>query len=136
MNSLLRLQDILDRRYQGAFLIPTRECGKIPLHRHKSDQYNSQKFKDQGYKECTYGCMIVLTEDIIVVDVDDEETCRYLEESVEEFTSTVCCKTKKGKHYYFQSTTHSKDARMQDGARQMKQTSGEVFPIDIKTNKV
>ena len=133
MNGLLRLQDYLDSTYPGAFLIPTRECGKIPLHRHKNDQYNSQKFKDQGYRECTYGCMIVLTEGIIVVDVDDEETCMYLEESVDAFNSTVCCKTKKGKHYYFQPTTQSKDAKMHDGARQMKQKTGEVFPIDIKT---
>lgn len=133
MNSLLRLQDILDKTYQGSFLIPTRECGKIPLHRHKNDQYNSKKFKDQGYKECTYGCMIVLTEEIIVVDVDDEETCEIMESKIQELKCTVCCKTKKGKHYYFRSTEYSKSCNIRDGARQMKQDNGEPFPIDIKT---
>lgn len=132
-SDLIDLQTYLLEYFPGATLIPSREGGKIPLYKHKNGQYTSEDFLNKGHKECHYGCLIILPSSIIVIDVDDEDYCHTLEESIPDMTKTVTCKTSKGRHYYFQSTTKSKDVNMQDGARQLKASTGEAFPIDIKT---
>ena len=133
LSSLKNLQEELDARFPGIILMPSREGGKIPKYAHKGGQYTSETFKTKGYKECSEGCLMILTEDIIVIDIDDKETCEDMENVIEALTTTVCCETAKGRHYYFRSTEYSKKHGMKDGARQMKQESGEAHPIDIKT---
>lgn len=133
LSSLKKLQEELDATFPGTVLIPSREGGKIPKYAHKGGKYTSETFKGKGYKECGYGCLMILTGDIIVVDIDDRDTCDDMENVIDEFTKTVCCETAKGRHYYFLSTEYSKQIVMKDGARQMKQESGEAHPIDIKT---
>lgn len=130
---LLELQAYLDTAYPGATLMPTRSTGKLPLHPHKNGQYTSENFMTTGYRECASGCMIILTQDLIVVDIDDHTYCETFENADPTFAQTVCCKTSKGKHYYFNSTPKSIAAKMMDGARQMFMDTGEAFPIDIKT---
>ena len=105
--SLLELPAYLDCGFPGSSLMPTTPTGKVPLHPHKNGQYTSEDFKTTGYKECRIGCMIILTGDLIVVDVDDYSYCDTFENSEPTFAQTVCCKTSKGKHYYFHSTPQS-----------------------------
>lgn len=133
LSSLKKLQEELDATFPRTVLIPSKEGGKKPKYAHKGGQYTSEIFKKKGFKECDKGCLMILTEDIIVVDVDDRDTCVDMENGIEDFTKTVCCETAKGRHYYFQSTEYSKEHSMKDGGRQMKQESGEDHPIDIKT---
>lgn len=135
-DNLIDLQQYLTQNFPGATLIPSRDGGKIPLHKHKDGQYTTDMFISKGYMECVNGCLIILPEDLVVIDVDDESYCETLEQSVPEMLMTVCCQTKKGRHYYFRSTPRSIEANIQDGARRLKQTSGEPFPIDIKTKTV
>ena len=124
----------MDVNYPGIVLIPAREGGKAPKYKFKNGNYTKEMFTSVGYKECNNGCLMILTEDIIVIDVDDKDTCDHLEEVVPELRQTVACETSKGRHYYFTSTEYSKQNHMKDGARQMKKNTGEAFPIDIKTN--
>ena len=133
LNSLKKLQEELDARFPGIILMPSREGGKIPKYAHKGGQYTSEIFKTKGYKECTEGCLMILTEDIIVIDIDDHDLCNHMEGEIEVLTKTVCCETAKGRHYYFLSTEYSKKHGMKDGARQMKKENGEAYEIDIKT---
>lgn len=130
---LIQLQHYLHNQYPGCVLMPAREGGKIPMYKHKNGQYKVNDFLTKGYKECRNGCLIILTADIIVVDIDDVSTCETFEGATDEFSKTVCCNTSKGRHYYFTSTPKSKAVNMQDGARKMKHLSGDPFPIDIKT---
>lgn len=132
-DDLLQLQNYLLQKFPGATLMPSREGGKIPMHKHKGGKYTSDMFIEKGLKECQHGCLIILPLDLIVIDVDDESYCQTVEESIPEMQQTVCCKTNKGCHYYFRSTTKSIDAKIQDGARRLKLPSGETLPIDIKT---
>jgi phage/plasmid-associated DNA primase len=130
---LQALQILLDERYPGGIMIPSIKGGKVPKYKHKDLAYTSEDFKTKGYKECEEGCLIILPESIIVIDVDDKDTTDILEDAIHELKETVCCETKKGKHYYFRATEYSKKSGMKDGARQMKQENGEALPIDIKT---
>lgn len=131
--NLVDLQTYLLTEFPGVTLMPSTKTGKLPKYKHKNNQYTSHDFLSCGHKECEDGCIMVLTKDIVVIDVDDETYCDTFENASQEFTHTVCCKTRKGKHYYFRSTPKSLSVNMKDGARQMKLKNGEVLPIDIKT---
>lgn len=135
MSSDLRdLQKYLIREYPGSVLIPSRAGGKIPRFSHKDGQYTASRFLSDGYSQCRDGCLIILSEDLIVIDVDDGDIFRKLEGEIPELCETVCCETAKGRHYYFSATARSRGANMKDGARQMRAPGGEYsFPIDIKT---
>lgn len=130
---LYKLGKYLDENFHGCLIMPTREGGKIPLMPHKNDVYTYETFKEKGIQECDKGALILLTEDLIVVDVDDRGVCAQLEEMIPEFQNTVICETSKGKHYYFRSTDEWMQANIKDGARQMKYADGSEIPIDIKT---
>jgi phage/plasmid-associated DNA primase len=123
---LLNLCEYLNNNYPGTSLMPSREGGKIPLYAHKDEQYNMKIFKSKGINECNHGALILLTEELIVVDIDDREMCDTFEDLIPEFKDTVICETNKGRHYYFRRTMNSKCIK--DGARQM-----ENLEIDIKT---
>lgn len=125
MSSLLKIQTFLDTNFNDGYCIPSRSGGKIPLHKHTNGQYNSEKFKATGFKECMHGCLIALPKDIIVVDIDDKEYAKKMEKEFPEFTLTVTCQTKKGMHYYFLRN----GTDIKDGARQL----GSDLPIDFKT---
>ena len=128
---LKTLQIWLDENYKGAFLMPSDESGKKPKYRHKEGQYDGKKFLESGYKEVEDGCLLGLSEDLMVVDVDDEEWCEMMESMSDEFSRTVCCKTSKGKHYYFRKTEEAREAGIKDSVRRLVH-DGEVVPIDIK----
>jgi phage/plasmid-associated DNA primase len=129
--SLGSLVRYLQQNFPGTTLIPSREGGKIPLYAHKNAQYTMDMFVTKGIMECSRGCLLILTNDIIVIDIDDNDTVEIIESSIPEFEKTVACKTNKGMHYYFKRT--SECHKMVDGARQMFYANGEEIPIDIKT---
>ena len=86
-----------------------------------------------GIPNCTHGVLILITKDIIIIDIDDESIALEFEKLFPEFTKTVCTQTSKGFHYYFKRTEKCNDANMFDGARRMFNENGTVMPIDIKT---
>jgi len=120
------LSEYLLKNYPGSCLMPSRDGGKIPLEAHKNEKYTMDNFKYKGINECNDGVLILLTEKLIVVDIDDKETCNKMEELFAEFKETVICETNKGRHYYFNRTIHS--MCIKDGVRQM-----DNLAIDIKT---
>ena len=130
-----KLQKYLSAEFPGCILIPSRPGGKIPRCPHKDGQYTAQRFLSEGHAQCRDGCLIVLTADLIVIDVDDAAILATLEERFSELRDTVCCQTAKGRHFYFRATSRTREANMKDGARQMKMPgdSNAVYPIDIKT---
>lgn len=130
---LVNLQAYLNEHFPGCTLMPTREGGKIPLFKHKDGQWSSSDFLKRGVTKAKCGCLIILTQDLIVIDVDDLEFAIKLEEQIPELTQTVACKTAKGMHYYFRYTTECRTFELMDGARQLKDVDGNVLPIDIKT---
>lgn len=123
--ALLKIQTFLDSNFNDGYCIPARSGGKIPLYKHTKNQYNSDKFKTTGYKECANGCLIALPKEIIVVDIDDKEYSKQIEKQFPDFCMTVACQTKKGMHYYFLRN----GTDIKDGARQL----GDKIPIDFKT---
>lgn len=131
--SLSTLQRYLIEHFPGCTLIPSRKSGKIPRYAHKGNKYTSDMFLSSGYKECDEGCLIILSESLIVIDIDDIVKARELEDMIPELLETVCCETAKGYHYYFKSTQLSKEAKMKDGARMMRDPDNNILPIDIKT---
>jgi phage/plasmid-associated DNA primase len=132
MDLLRDLQYYLDNTFPGSVLIPSRTGGKIPKYKHKNGQYTAERFLDTGYKECDQGALIILSTDLIVIDIDDATFCQRFEAEFPELAETVCCKTNKGFHFYFTRTQKCTDAGMSDGARQMTE-DGAVIPVDIKT---
>jgi phage/plasmid-associated DNA primase len=130
VESLKSLAKYLQVNFPGTTLIPSREGGKIPLYAHKNGQYTMDTFLAKGINECSNGCLLVLSRDLIVIDIDDHDTVDIIESSIPEFLSTVRCKTKKGMHYYFKRTP---ECTFHDGARQMYYANGTEIPIDIKT---
>jgi hypothetical protein len=81
---LLKLAEYLNENFPGCLIMPASEGGKLPLMPHKNDAYTFETFLNKGIKECDKGVLILLTEDLIVVDVDDHDTCEQLEEMVKE----------------------------------------------------
>lgn len=131
--NLLNLADYLNNNFPGCLIMPARDGGKLPLMPHKNDSYTFDTFKNKGINACDKGALILLSEELIVVDVDDHGTCEQLEDMIPEFKETVICGTSKGKHYYFKATDAWYSANIKDGARQMKYNDGTSLPIDIKT---
>ena len=132
--TLVDLQRYLNDEFPGCTLIPSQPGGKIPRCSHKNGHYTAQRFLSEGHAQCRDGCLIVLSQDIIVIDVDDAEALARLEDGIPELHETVCCQTAKGRHFYFRATSRTRQANMKDGARQMKMhETGCPFPIDIKT---
>ena len=89
MKSLTQLQHYLDSQFSGCFLIPAKPGGKTPLYPHKNHKYDAKKFLDSGCGKCDHGCLIVLAEKLIVVDIDDADTCEAMETNIPEFLKTV-----------------------------------------------
>lgn len=127
------LYTYLDENFPGCMLMPTKECGKIPLFKHKDGLWTSQDFMKRGLSKAKHGCVIILSTELIVVDVDDANYVTRLEEQFPELQHTVACKTAKGMHYYFRRTPECDAMGLTDGARQLKDSEGNALPIDIKT---
>lgn len=98
-----------------------------------NNAYTLEDVYRRGIPNCTHGCLILLPKEIIVVDIDDHDAVMDWERRVPEFTNTVACSTKKGKHSYFRRTAQCDEVGILDGARQLTAADGEVIPIDIKT---
>jgi len=126
---LKKLSKYLDTHFHGCVLMPTREGGKIPLYKHANGAYTVDMFNQYGIYECNHGCEIILSNELIVIDIDDMEYCNQMETMFCEFKETVCCQTQKGRHYYFKRSDVCDTIGLTDGARQMK----DDIPIDIKT---
>lgn len=67
---LLELQRYLTREFPGCTLIPSQVGGKIPDGSHKNGQHTADDFLNARYKKCKNGCLIILSADLIVLDVD------------------------------------------------------------------
>ena len=139
VRSLRSLQDYLARDFPGCLLMPTAPGGKgkAPRLPHKpkangEELYTLADANDRGIPLCTYGCLILLASDLIVVDVDDEDLAKTMLNQVD-FKNTACARTKKGYHFYFRRTPRCDEVGLFDGARQMAFDNGSALPVDIKT---
>jgi hypothetical protein len=97
---------------------------KNPLYKYKDlfDEELWYKSEKDGAKQIENGHALGLTlrEGIIVFDVDCMKWCDYLEDKFPFLKTTVCCQTKKGKHYYFKRTAVCDELEIFDGARNLK----------------
>ena len=139
VRSLRSLQDYLARDFPGCLLMPTAPGGKgkAPRLPHKpkangEELYTLADAYDRGIPLCTYGCLILLASDLIVVDVDDEDLAKTMLNQVD-FKNTACARTKKGYHFYFRRTPRCDEVGLFNGARQMAFDDGADIPIDIMT---
>jgi phage/plasmid-associated DNA primase len=129
--ALKELGFYLEKEFPGCLIMPTTEGGKRPLLKHKNNAYTLETYKNKGFSLCTHGALILLTQEVIVVDIDDHQLCNDIERMFPVFKDTVICKTSKGKHYYFRRTYNC--STIKDGARQLALGDGSELPIDIKT---
>ena len=119
VKSLGRLQGYLDNNYPGCLIMPC-STDKTPKYAHKDGQWTQEK-AIKSLKECLdHGALILLTKDLIVIDVDDEEWVREIETMFPEMCETIQCKTRKGKHYYFSRTDGCDVIDLHDSVRKMK----------------
>jgi hypothetical protein len=124
---LENLQAYLTENHPGALIMPARDGGKIPMLKHKGGQYDLARFHSEGKQKCAqFGCLIILSHDLVVIDIDDFEYAKKIEEEFPEFKETVTCRTAKAFHYYFLRTP---ECDLKDGARQLI----DDIPIDFKT---
>lgn len=135
INYLDDLQKHLNEIAPGSFIAPAHtEDKKRPLVKHKDGQYTINDYHKHKWKCFRTGTLIILSKDLIVVDVDDQEYVQKYKQMFPIFNETVSAKTKKGMHFFFKTTEYSRAARIFDGARSMKDPdTGEVLPVDIKT---
>lgn len=130
MTSILKLQEHLEHLFSNVDIMPSNK-GKTPKYGHKDGGWTHEKARAH-LSECESGALILLSKELLVVDVDDHDMCLELEALMPELSRTVQTQTQKGKHYYFRQTPLS--IHMADCARQLRDPlSGEVLPIDIKT---
>jgi hypothetical protein len=132
MEQLIKLQQYLGLKFSGALLMPANETGKLPLFAHKDNKYTLNDVYTKGIPNAVHGCLILLSKELIVVDIDDKDMGDNFMK-LYEFANTVITETKKGYHFYFQRTDKCDAANMFDGARQMFINPDEPYPIDIKT---
>jgi hypothetical protein len=134
MEKLKNLQHYLTEKFPGCLIMPTKEGGKQPLWCHKNNQYKLIDVFSKGIPNCNYGCLILLSKNLIVIDIDDKKLSKKFQEDFPEFKDTVITKTKKGYHFYFERTQKCQDYKIYDGARKLfDQDTFESLPIDIKT---
>jgi ribosomal protein L29 len=100
---------------------------------------------DKAFALCAKnnGFLILINKPLIAIDIDDPGWVEPFEEAFPECRQTVCCKTSKGRHYYFMDT--EKSAFIKDSIRQimalpdghpdlkMFPDAINVVPIDVKT---
>lgn len=135
MDDLKRLQAYLEEHHPTCILIPSTK--KQPIYAHKDGQYNWEKWNKTGYKQVinnssnVTGCMVRLTENIVVIDVDDKYICDHFENCDLGFNETVTCETQKGRHYWFMRTKACDDADMYDLARAMKKKPKSDVDNDV-----
>ena len=138
---LMDLQKHLDKVAPGSLIIPAKldvvvkEYGKRPCQPHAQQQYTRATFDSHVYEAATVGALIILSEHIIVVDIDDPKLVDRFMEIFPAAMCTVSAKTSKGRHFYFRSTEYSKADGIKDGGRQLNDPDnpGQKLPIDIKT---
>ncbi len=140
-------QHYLDKVAPGSLIVPAKakehvkekEIGKRPMFSHSPNSKDSYIYTradfDKHKEKCiTNGALIILSEDIIVVDVDDEDYVDKFLTEFPEFSETVSTKTTKGRHFYFMATEYSRAAGVRDGAKQLvNPETGKEAPVDIKT---
>lgn len=132
---LIRLQDYLTEHYPGCLLMPSwPPKGKQPICEHKNGQWSADHFKKNVYR-CFYrgcGCVIILSDDIIVVDIDNKDEVDRIEAMFPMFKDVVCCETLKGRHYYFKRSPEA--IMIKDMPRGLRcPETGNKLAIDIKT---
>lgn len=145
------LSEFLRREFPRCFPMPMIVQGdqKRPVFSHKdlSDQQCWDKWNALGIQKVTEtnALSICLRDRLMILDVDDHKWCDWFEQEFPESKTTVCCATKKGKHFYFLRNKQTDETGLFDGARQLKECStencieglqyddGVILPIDIKT---
>lgn len=138
---LMDLQQHLDKVAPGSLIIPAKldvaekDYGKQPKLAHANNQYTRETFDTHVHEAATVGALIILSEHIIVVDIDDAKLVDRFMELFPAAMCTVSAKTSKGRHFYFRATEYSKAAGIKDGGRQLNDPDnpGQKLPIDIKT---
>lgn len=129
MDLLKKLQLHLETEYKNIDVIPAGVGGKIPRYPHKDGVWTHEKAREH-ISECVDGAILLLSDELVVIDVDDLDMCNDLEGKMPEFKETVCTRTKKGKHYYFRTTPEFK---FTDKSRGLLERNRKRIPIDIKT---
>lgn len=130
------LQDYMDDNFPGCLIMPCRS-DKTPKYCHKGGKWTSASAR-AAIQECNeVGALLLLTKDLIVIDVDEEEWVEKVEKEFPMLLDTVSCRTKKGKHYYVKWTPECSEVDLFDSIRKMKTADSEgnivTAPIDIKT---
>lgn len=135
INYLDDLQAHLTAIAPGSFIIPAnKDDKKRPLLEHKGGKYGIEDYHKHKWKCFKNGTLIILSKDLIVIDVDDMAYVDLYKQMFPSFNDTVSAKTKKGMHFFFKTTEYSRTVGIYDGARGMKDPkTGEVLPVDIKT---
>ncbi len=139
-HSLVQVHAWLDAFAKGNTIMPARAGGKIPMFRHKNGEYSSSDFYKLSATAFKHGALIILRSDsLLVVDVDDESLAADFMRTYPEFNTTVSTRTSKGYHFYFRATDTSRAAGLRDGARQFssdkassRSSRHDMMPIDIK----
>lgn len=129
----LYIKNYLESHYPECDICPCDEIDpKRPKYKHKN---NSFVWKNEYFAECdTNGAVILLSDELVVVDLDDTELALELEETIPLFKDTVQVITSKGKHYYFNNTNECKSVGIRCSARLLVDpVSGITLPIDIRT---
>ncbi|GLC40338.1 hypothetical protein PLESTB_001803800 [Pleodorina starrii] len=131
-----RLERYMRENFSACVLMPACDNGKAPRWPHKHGQYTWDTWAGARGAVCVRektdgvdGCLLRLTEGLIVVDVDCKDLATALEEQGLGFECTAACATRKGQHFYFRHTSQCDAAGMYDGARQF----GADLDIDLKT---
>jgi hypothetical protein len=150
---LLKLQRFLQTRFPDNVLMPSKD--KRPVFKHKNGEYTWDKWINNGFPSVLSGtngisgAIIRLTKGIVVIDIDNKDHLKALEDLQIGFEETVVCNTKKGRHYWFLRTPACDEARMHDIAPGFKTIIDkgtastpleswfanftEKIPVDIKT---
>lgn len=138
---LTRMQAFLKDQYSDCILMPTRNnvyddnndktSGKNPLYVHKAKTREElwELWDTKGSKIVEKGLSIILRKGMIVMDVDDCDVAKDLEEAYPEIKATSIQKTRTGYHYFFRRTPVCDAAKIWDKARCL----GTDYPVDIKT---
>jgi hypothetical protein len=96
MEQLIKLQQYLGLKFSGALLMPANETGKLPLFAHKDNKYNLNDVYAKGIPHARHGCLILLSKELIVIDIDDTNMGDDFMNFDSSFANTVITQTKKG----------------------------------------
>lgn len=146
LSEIKALSDFLKCNYPKCIPIACKARDKAPVYAHKelSDKDLWNKWYDEGMNMVVSGgnMSLVIREGLIVIDCDAIERAQDFENRFDDFTKTVSCNTKKGRHFYFTPTDQCKDWTTQtrvvgdaDIIYRHRSGTGALINVPPSTNK-